>query len=159
MIQLPATLPAPSQEFSFGKEPTATRTQMESGNIRQRRTQLFNRFKASIKWELNPDEFDLFNQFLELEAAGGTAWFEAPLYTRSEVSPHKIRLINGTYQAAYQSWGGWTVTVEADLEKVETYGAVYYWMGKDAEENVYSLLLGLEKLVNIDLPNATEYLK
>lgn len=152
MIVFPEAIPAPSQEFSFGKEPGSLRTSMESGNIRQRRTHLFNRFKASIKWELTPEEFDLFNQFLELEAAGGTAWFIAPLYTNNSIVNHKIRLINGTYQASYKSWGGWVVTSEADLEEIQTNGEGYYWIAKQDENLIPIYIDFMETIVNIDLP-------
>lgn len=152
MISLPAALPAPSQEFSFGKESNSVRTTMESGATRQRRTSLFNSYKAEIKWELNPEEFDLFNQFMELEACGGVAWFEAPLYTGGVLMPHKIRLVNGVYNSAYQSWGGWVVTATVDIRQIQNNGEDFYWLAKQNEENFWLIANHLEKLVNVELP-------
>lgn len=152
MIVFPEAIPAPSQEFSFGKEPNSVRTTMESGAVRQRRTSLFNSYKANIKWELTPEEFDLFNQFMELEACGGIAWFEAPLYTGGELMLHQIRLINGVYNSSYQSWGGWIVTATADLYKIQSNGEAYYQLAKQDEENFWLFANYLEKIVNVDLP-------
>ena len=159
MIKFPKVLPAPSQEFNYGNETNSIRTTMESGLVRQRKTHLFNRYTASIKWELTAEEYGVFTQFLEQEASGGVAWFEAPLYTVDTLTPHKIRLVNGVFQSSYQSWGGWVVTATADIEKIIYSNQDYYWLLKDLTiYELATLLNDLEKLTNQDLPEAVKNL-
>lgn len=159
MIKFPEVLPAPSQDFNYGNESTSIRTTMESGLVRQRKTHLFKRHTASIKWELTAEEYGIFTEFLEQEAGSGTAWFEAPLFTVDTITPHKIRLVNGVFQSSYQSWGGWVVTATADIEKIIYSNQDYYWLLKDLTVNeLTDLLNNLEKLVNQDLPKAVENL-
>lgn len=153
MIRMPAVIPAPSQEFSLGNEPNAIRTTMESGLVRQRKTHLFKKYTASIKWELTAEEYGIFTEFLEREAGGGVAWFESPLFTVDIIAPHKIRLVNGVFQSSYQSWGGWVVTATADIEKIIYSNQDSYWLLKDLTTYELVILLNnLEKLINNDLP-------
>lgn len=154
MIQMPAVIPAPSQEFSLGNEPNAIRTTMESGAVRQRRTSLISRYKASIKWEMLDEEYNLFLQFLEIEADGGVAWFETPLCTVSGISQHKIRLVNGVFHSSYQAWGGWVVTAEADVEKLAILNINDYWLVKDDGSLLSTTIDTMERAVNVDLPQA-----
>lgn len=153
MIQMPKRVPAPSQEFSLGNEPNAIRTTMESGTIRQRRTSLISRYKASIKWEMLDEEYNLFLQFLEIEADGGVAWFETPLYTVSGISQHKIRLVNGVFHSSYQAWGGWLVTAEADVEKLALLNTGDYWLVKDNPVILDITMAIMEQVVNLSLPH------
>lgn len=128
---------------------------MESGLVRQRKTHLFERYTASIKWELTAEEYGVFTEFLEREAGGGIAWFEAPLYTVDTLTPHKIRLVNGVFQSSYQSWGGWVVTATADIEKIIFSNKEHYLLLKEIPlEDLVALFNPLEKLVNEDLPEA-----
>lgn len=159
MIKFPKVLPAPAQDFNYGNETNAIRTTMESGLVRQRKTHVFKRYTASIKWELTAEEYGIFTQFLEQEASGGMAWFEAPLFTVDTLSPHKIRLVNGVFQSSYQNWGGWIVTATADIEKIIFSDQDYYWLLKGIESNdLITLLNPLEKLANEDLPKAVKNL-
>ena len=159
MIQVPISIPAPSQEFSLGNEPNSIRTTMESSAVRQRRTTLVNRYKASIKWELLDAEYNLFLQFLEFEANGGIAWFETPLCTISGVSLHKIRLVNGVFHSSYQAWGGWIVTAEADVEKLDYRNADEYWLIKNNPNMLGITMDIMELVVNTSLPHAFKNFK
>lgn len=154
MIKFPKILPAPSQEFSLGNEPNSVRTTMESGAIRQRRTALTSRYRASIKWEMLDEEYNIFLQFLEFEAAGGVAWFETPLCTVSGVSQHKVRLVNGVFHSSYQAWCGWVVTAEVDVEKLITLNEGDYWLVKDDLIMLGITINVLEQVVNLALPQA-----
>lgn len=129
MIKFPTGLPAPSQEFSIQQAPNSTRTSMQSGRVRQRRTSANQAYQSSIRWVFTDEEFELFKFFLEYEAAGGSAWFDAPLFTGGQVKPHRIRLIDGAYSAEYQSWFGWAVSATVDLESLHIpEPGVYYWL-------------------------------
>lgn len=129
MIKFPALLPAPSQEFSIQQAPNSSRTSMQSGRIRQRRTSASQAYQASIRWVFTDEEFEVFKGFLEYEAAGGSAWFDTPLLTGGSVNPHRIRLIDGAYSVEYQSWFGWAVSATVDLERLYLpEPTVYYWL-------------------------------
>ena len=157
MIKFPKVLPAPSQDFNYGNETNSIRTTMDSGLVRQRKTHLFKRYTASIKWELTAEEYGIFTEFLEREAGGGVAWFEAPLFTVDTIAPHKIRLVNGAFQSSYKSWGGWEVTATADIEKIIYSNQDSYWLRKDLTAyELVTLLNNLEKLINNDLPETVK---
>lgn len=153
MITFPASLPAPSQEFSIQQASNSTRTSMQSGRIRQRRTSANQAYQASIRWVFTDEEFDTFKGFLEYEAAGGSVWFDAPLFTGGTVKPHRIRLIDGAYSAEYQSWFGWAVTASADIQKIATPSPRLNYLYN--LPNALKIANIIDQAVNTDLPNIT----
>lgn len=153
MIKFPTNLPTPSQEFSIQQAPNSSRTSMQSGRIRQRRTSASQAYQASIRWVFTDDEFEFFKGFLEYEAAGGSSWFDAPLFTGGTVNPHRIRLIDGAYSAEYQSWFGWAVTASADIQKIAAPSqGLYYLLNLPNALNIANII---DQAVNTDLPNIT----
>lgn len=129
MIKFPASLPAPSQEFSITTDNNSIRTTMDSGRTRQRKKNTQRYYSAQVIWQFDDAEFSTFKGFLYYEAQDGVAWFEANLFTGDTLIPHKMRLLNGQYTASYTAWGGWAVSATIDLERLYSPEPdVYYWL-------------------------------
>lgn len=99
------------------------------------------------------EEYNLFLQFLEFEAAGGVAWFETPLCTVSGIAQHRIRLVNGVFHSSYQAWGGWVVTAEVDVEKLALINADDYWLIRNDPAILAITMDIMEQVVNSSLPH------
>ncbi|MDP2505380.1 hypothetical protein [Oceanobacter sp. 3_MG-2023] len=117
MISYPATLPAPTRDYSLTINNSAIRTQMESGRYRQRRRFLDSENTISVKWLFTDAEFQLFESWTFHALDGATSWFECPVVSGGGVTTHQVRIQSGSLQAALNRDGGWTVTAGLDVEK------------------------------------------
>jgi hypothetical protein len=118
MISYPATLPAPTRDYSLTINNSAIRTQMESGRYRQRRRFLDSENTISVKWLFTDAEFQLFESWTFHALDGATSWFECPVVSGGGVTTHQVRIQSGSLQAALNRDGGWTVTAGLDLDTV-----------------------------------------
>ena len=59
-----SVLPNPTTDFSQDNQASVTRTTMQSGRVRQRRWSTSDRREMPVNWQLNDDDFELFQSFV-----------------------------------------------------------------------------------------------
>lgn len=110
-------LPLPSEAVQIANNNNLTRTQMESGVVRQRArfNQLLRNF--AVRWTFTDLQYAAFQSFVQTKLAYGALWFTMPLttgdYGIDETAT--VRIVGGNYNAS-RNHPCWVVeaTLEAD---------------------------------------------
>jgi hypothetical protein len=107
-IDYPAGLPKPVQSgYAIQTVSPLTRTTMQSGRARQRRTFTSVPQSVSVSWIMTTQEAQLFENFFQVSLVDGSLWFFADLQTPLGFSPVECRftdIYNGPSLIAFNKW-------------------------------------------------------
>lgn len=109
-------LPDPLLELDGENDSNATRTQMASGRIQQRRRFSLDLHTMSARWRLTEDQFALFQSFVYYKLSGGSDWFELDMKRGGGLKTYKVRMVDGKYQYRLNS-PHWDVSARLEVEE------------------------------------------
>lgn len=111
MISWPTSyLPLPSQDVTKNTANNIIQTTMETGRIRQRRRQAARTEELAVTWSFSPEQFSLFESFVEQGLSGGVAEFSLLIPFHASSTALTVRLSAGEYTSVVDSSGFWRVS-------------------------------------------------
>jgi hypothetical protein len=111
-------LPAPATDLESGLQSSVIRTPMDSGTPRQRQ-----RFTAGIRpfsasWELDDDEWALFQGVYVYKLAMGADWFDMSLPFGDGFKTYNVRFTGDVLKGAYKDVMHWRVTATMETDNI-----------------------------------------
>lgn len=108
-------LPLPTTDLGGDNEESTVRTKMDSGRFRQR-----GRFTAGLRnfkatWELDDDQWALFQGIVKWKLTRGADWFTIDLPFGNGFKNYRVRF-TGKVQFDYQDVMHWKISVPCETE-------------------------------------------
>jgi hypothetical protein len=112
-------LPYPSKAYSLEVSNSTLRTAFDSGRTRQRPrfTQDFR--KIATVWELDDNQFLIFQSYIKRKLLNGALWFNITLPMAEGYRSYSARFVNGTYKSAYKIHLHWNVSATLEVEECD----------------------------------------
>lgn len=144
---LPVHLPFPTTSLSVAQRPSAIRTKMDSGFVRQRRRFSVEHVGVGVDWSFDDFQMGMFEAFHKHKINLGADWFEmqVPL-GGGNIRTHVVRLIDGIYSQQYEDVGYWKVSCDLEVQERHIYSE--YILDKYAAEG-----MSVEVLAEIEAYN------
>lgn len=111
-----SVLPDARLDFSSKNEPSAIRTQMASGRVRQRRRFTSDMKTQAVKWRFTDDEFAVFQSWVFYKTSAGVDYFYIDLRIGDGLKQYRARFVNGEYNAVLNE-RMWDVTAQLEIEE------------------------------------------
>ena len=109
-------LPNPTLSLSSKVTSAIARTQMETGRTRQR-MRFTSQFRVvSASWELNDDEYALFQGVIRWKLSNGADWFTMSLPFGDGFKTYTVRFTDSGQQGDYKPNMNWMVKANLEIE-------------------------------------------
>lgn len=154
-----SVLPNPTTDFSQDNQASVTRTTMQSGRVRQRRWSTSDRRDMPVNWQLNDDDFELFQSFHKYKLNGGNDWFTIQLPVGGGFKTCTVRFKECAFKASYRTSMNWDVSATLEIQDIPILAEADYDIlvgvgGIDVVENSSN---ELHELVNNTLPQENNF--
>lgn len=154
MPSYPSQLPLPMQDgYALQHQSPFTRTEMQSGRARQRRTFTSVPSSASVTWFFTSDvQCQLFEGWFrdELGAKDGENWFDMPLQTPLGVYQYQCRFVDMYQGPALAAFNKWQITASLEIRERPILPVDYATFAPE-----YVLLSDiLDRAINVEKPAA-----
>jgi hypothetical protein len=121
MPSYPSQLPLPMQDgYALQHQSPFTRTEMQSGRARQRRTFTSVPSSASVTWFFTSDvQCQLFEGWFrdDLGAKDGENWFDMPLQTPLGVYQYQCRFVDMYQGPSLAAFNKWQITASLEIRE------------------------------------------
>lgn len=114
-------LPNPSTDLASNGVSSVIRTQMDSGRARQRRRFTSQLRSITASWELDDDQYALFQGVVKYKLSAGADWFTISLPFGDGFKTYTARFVGDTVNGAYQINMHWVVKVPMEIEDASPY--------------------------------------
>ena len=106
----PSVLPNPSTNFNGSVNSAVVRTNMDSGYVRKRKRFTQQMRTIKVKWEMDDNQFAIFQAWLKYKINAGADWFICNLPLGSGVRPYTVRFADDNYDHAHKGVLYWNVS-------------------------------------------------
>ncbi len=117
MFDFTATdLPAPTIDLSSKVTSSIARTKMETGRTRQRARFTSQFREVSAAWELDDDEYALYQGIVHWKLSNGADWFTMSLPFGDGFKTYTVRFTDAGITGAYKVNMNWQVRAQLEIE-------------------------------------------